>query len=296
MSSTFKNNFSWSNNRRDIEKNELPYPNGKFNESITQTQKDILWQVSDNNDRLDKIISNIERIKETVENMWWESMRETLIHDLNINTVNELRKYILAEGIDKQIIEKLINDIERNSKNIREVAEDYKMLYINWNINMRKSNLRKTIEETENITKFRDTEIKIIYNNVGENIDINFCKWASYAVWGNLLKNAIQAIKNQQKNIIKNKQDTNITITHIETEDKHIITIHNYWFIPTEVQQKDIFKRWISTKSSGIGLDSAKKFIEALKGNIAYTSTEKDWTTFTVSLPKYGKANTTRWI
>jgi len=96
-------------------------------------------------------------------------------------------------------------------------------------------------------------------------------------VTGNMLKNALEASKN----------DETVTIGVKQSSNELIFWVHNKAFIPAEIRYQ-IFKRSFSTKGTGRGLGtySIKLLTENyLKGSVNVESTEKDGTTFSVNIP-----------
>lgn len=97
-------------------------------------------------------------------------------------------------------------------------------------------------------------------------------------VMGNLLKNALEASKEGQK----------ISITYKNTGKECFFSVNNETEMPEEVKLQ-LFKRYFSTKANkdrGLGTYSVKLLTEKyLKGEISFTSSQEDGTTFTVKLP-----------
>jgi len=96
-------------------------------------------------------------------------------------------------------------------------------------------------------------------------------------VTGNMLKNALEASKN----------DEIVTIGVKQTSNELIFWVHNKAFIPDEIRYQ-IFKRSFSTKGTGRGLGtySIKLLTENyLKGSVNVESIENAGTTFSVSIP-----------
>ncbi len=109
------------------------------------------------------------------------------------------------------------------------------------------------------------------------------CVWANrnllLRVLGNLLKNALEATR----------PGGTVTVTAEAVEGGRVrFGIHNARAMPPEVQAQ-VFQRSFSTKGDpgrGLGTFSAKLLTERyLRGEIGFTSTEAEGTTFTVTLP-----------
>jgi two-component system, NtrC family, nitrogen regulation sensor histidine kinase NtrY len=97
---------------------------------------------------------------------------------------------------------------------------------------------------------------------------------------GNIIKNAAQAIPEEQEGFI--------SIEASENTESIIIVVKDNGSGMTEEQAADIFKPYFSTKISGmgLGLPIVKSMIESGGGNISFHSVYGEGTTFTILLPK----------
>lgn len=98
-------------------------------------------------------------------------------------------------------------------------------------------------------------------------------------IFNNLVKNALQAIPENKEGKI------DITLSRQE-ETAQIIVKDNGKGIDEETKDK-IFQPNFTTKNSGMGLGLAisQKMINNAGGQISFTSTEGEGTTFTISIP-----------
>jgi sensor histidine kinase regulating citrate/malate metabolism len=118
---------------------------------------------------------------------------------------------------------------------------------------------------------------KILKASAIPDIEIETDRTILNRVTGNMLKNALEASKN----------DETVTIGVKQSSNELIFWVHNKAFIPAEIRYQ-IFKRSFSTKGTGRGLGtySIKLLTENyLKGSVNVESTEKDGTTFSVNIP-----------
>lgn len=93
----------------------------------------------------------------------------------------------------------------------------------------------------------------------------------------NMVKNAMEAIP----------KGDHIVLKAVDIRDGIRFSVHNNTFIPYDIQMQ-IFQRSYSTKGDnrGVGTYSMKLLGEKyLKGNVGFTSTEKEGTTFFIDLP-----------
>jgi len=111
-------------------------------------------------------------------------------------------------------------------------------------------------------------------------IDANLDKTQLIRIVTNLVKNASQAVKQEENPLIE-------VIVSSENENVKIVISDNGKGISKEVEDL-IFKHKFTTKSSGMGLGLGiiKNIIEAYNGTITFKSKEGIGTVFTVILPK----------
>ncbi len=123
------------------------------------------------------------------------------------------------------------------------------------------------------------SENYLIFEAQKQEIIMHLDKTQLIRIVTNLVKNAIQAIKESEKPIVK--------VSVFKTETEVIITVFdNGKGIPKEFKEK-IFEPKFTTKSSGmgLGLPMIKNIIQAYKGSISFISNPNEGTTFTVKLP-----------
>jgi nitrogen fixation/metabolism regulation signal transduction histidine kinase len=96
----------------------------------------------------------------------------------------------------------------------------------------------------------------------------------------NLVKNAIQAIPDQQ-------ETKSIVVRVIQNQKNILITVKDNGIGIKETDQSRIFEPKFTTKNSGMGLGLSiiKNIIENYKGSITFETQYGQGTTFTVSLP-----------
>ena len=116
-------------------------------------------------------------------------------------------------------------------------------------------------------------------NYLSDDIIINTDSTLIVRSIGNVVKNALEAIKKRE----------NVTVFAEEKNDLILFKINNDGVIPDDIQLQ-IFQRSFSTKADigrGIGTYSVKLIVEQyLKGKVYFTSNQKEQTTFTIEIPK----------
>lgn len=125
------------------------------------------------------------------------------------------------------------------------------------------------------------SEDYILYSSTEKEIFANLDKTQLIRIVTNLVKNAIQAMKPEEKN-------PKVSVKVILEENNIKITVSDNGKGIKEENKKLIFEPKFTTKTSGMGLGLAmvKKIIEAYNGTIYFSSTEGIGTIFTVIIPK----------
>jgi hypothetical protein len=98
-------------------------------------------------------------------------------------------------------------------------------------------------------------------------------------LWSNILKNAVEAID----------ENGTIEVNYAEKGDYHSVTIRNNGpKIPQEVLD-NMFKKFYTTKQkqrgTGLGLSIVRRIVNDHNGQI-YVTSDDEWTTFEILLPK----------
>ncbi|RMB63540.1 GHKL domain-containing protein [Dokdonia sinensis] len=113
-----------------------------------------------------------------------------------------------------------------------------------------------------------------------EEIMATFDRTQLIRVVTNLVKNAVQATKDIEQ--------PKILVEVAQNSDSVIISVNDNGLGITEENKSKIFEPKFTTKSSGMGLGLAmvKNIVETYGGNITFTASPEDGTTFTVIFPK----------
>jgi len=118
---------------------------------------------------------------------------------------------------------------------------------------------------------------RIRINSNTENVTIHSDRALLSRVLGNMVKNALEAV---------NQQET-VKIGCLNMGGGVLFWVHNPTFMPRDVQLQ-VFQRSFSTKGAGrgIGTYSIKLLGERyLKGRVDFTTSEEKGTTFEIRLP-----------
>ena len=219
------------------------------------------------------------------ENAWREMARQ-VAHEiknpltpmrLNIEYLQMLwdRKDPKFEENFKETLSSLLEQIDTLSK-IATAFSDYAKLPENTPTTF------DIVEMLKNTIKLYDVE-KNIAISLSYNGNNDFTMFADKnnlgRVFGNILKNAIQAIGN--------KKDGSISVTLNKLEDNYKIEFADNGCGIKEEDKKKIFFPNFTTKSSGmgVGLSVAHDIIQGMGGNISFISEEGKGTVFIIDIP-----------
>jgi signal transduction histidine kinase len=212
-----------------------------------------------------------------------EVMERIFFHDI-MNIVSNIREFI--ETMEKTNHKKAKEYNRRIYKNVIRLAEEIEghriltaaernELYCNIT-KIDSIKLIKTIAGIWEGNKLAN-ELNIKLSSNSEKVIFTSDKTILSRILSNMVKNALEAC---------NPGDT-VTIGCRKNGGKIEFWVHNQTYIPREVQLR-IFQRSFSTKGTGRGLGtySMKLLSERyLKGNVFFTTSLEDGTTFTVSCP-----------
>ena len=174
----------------------------------------------------------------------------------------------------KETINSLLEQIETLSK-IATAFSDYAKLPENVSTTFDLAELLKSTIKLYDVEK--NISITLVYN---ENDN-----WSLYAdknnigrVMGNIIKNAIQAI---------GSKTGHIEVTLIKLGDRYKISVEDNGCGIKEEDKKKVFFPNFTTKSSGmgVGLSVSQDIMQAMGGNISFTSKVGIGTVFTIDIP-----------
>ncbi len=188
--------------------------------------------------------------------------------------IDENKKYIknlyyFANILTEQILsQQLLNDAEQNNLTLNYIT----LHSIDF--------LKNIINHYEDELKSKN--IKILIDPNSESIDFITDKTILSRIIDNMIKNALEAVV----------RDSIIKIGCIVGENKLKFWVNNQGYIPQKVQFQ-IFQRTFSTKgpNRGLGTYSMKLLSSYLNGNVNFTTSEENGTTFEISVPLNPKSS-----
>jgi nitrogen fixation/metabolism regulation signal transduction histidine kinase len=134
------------------------------------------------------------------------------------------------------------------------------------------------------VTLFRTTTSgEIVFNCTTANDWIKADKEQLLRVFNNLIKNALQAIPDEQLG--------QVLITLNEEDNCLVVQITDNGMGISEDQKRMIFVPNFTTKTSGMGLGLAmvKNILETMQASISFHSVEHEGTTFEIRFPRKNK-------
>jgi len=264
---------------------------GKKNDPIIWDNKDEIGELVERyNHMIKELEDSSKKLARSQRESAWREMAKQVAHEIkNPLTPMKLNIQLLervvntnpekAQKMVKRVAKTLIEQIDSLAHIASEFSNFAKMPTANnaeLNFNELVTNAYSLFREEENVQVFlemTDKECTVFAD-----------KTQIMRVLNNLLKNAIQAIPDDQPGIIKVQLAATSTAAILKVED-------NGCGIP-ESQEDDIFTPNFTTKSSGtgIGLAMSKTIVEMAKGDIYFKSVEGQGTTFYVEMPLFIKS------
>ena len=242
------------------------------------------------NNPINFVQSNVGPLKRDVDEIL-ELLSQLADIDENkdlLEQVNHLKSQYVKLDVEylKKEIQQLLNGIEDGSKRTAEIVKGLRVFsrmdrseLISADIN---ECLNSTLVVMKNMTKAEVT----LNVELGENIPKTFCYPGKLSqVFMNLVTNAVQATRLPDRQPI----DRVINVRSYFKDNKICVEIQdNGKGIPTEIQDK-IFEPFFTTKDvgegTGLGLGIVDGIIGEHNGQLSFTSSATDGTTFLITLP-----------
>lgn len=233
------------------------------------------------------IFNNIDFYAVSLQDIGNEKRRQIFerlfFHDL-LNTVNSLTLSLNLLDISKDENEKIeyIKKLNYYTRTITEQIQSQQILNAAETNNLTiASNKFNSIDFLSEMVKYYEDQlnsrqIKIQIDPKSENIEIETDKIILKRIILNIIKNAFEAIN----------KDGKIIVGCVLIQNGVKIWVNNPGYIPREIQYQ-IFQRTFSTKGTnrGLGTYSMKLLSSYLNGNVTFTTSEENGTTFEVYFP-----------
>ena len=263
--------------------------------SLGGKNEEIEWNSDDEIGDLIKIYNRLIKELEISANNLMRSERETAWREMARQVAHEIKNPLTPMKLNIQFLQMAWDekdpDINKKLKNItNSLLEQIDILSNIATAFSDYAKLPKNNIETFNIKELIINTINLYDNNQNINIEfkeenasdyiINSDKNNLGIVFGNIIKNAIQAIGK--------KEDGNILIKIKDVKDSYNIEISDNGCGIDEDTKKKIFMPNFTTKSSGmgVGLSIVYDILETLNGKISFESQVGEGTTFIIEIKK----------
>ncbi len=261
----------------------------KPNEKIDYESHDEIGElVSEYNRMVEELEVNAEKLAQSEREMAWREMAKQIAHEIkNPLTPMKLKVQYLKRAWDDQVnnfdvrIKHFAASMIQQINALSDIASAFSNFAKMPKARNSKLDLRHQVEaaarlfeHTENI----DFQMKV---SAKEPVYVFADRDQLSSVFSNLIKNAIQAIPQERKGLIR------IEIT--KNADHAIVKVtDNGNGIPEEMKNK-LFRPSFTTKSGGMGMGLAicKKIIEDLGGTISYETKPQKGARFIVEMPLF---------
>jgi signal transduction histidine kinase len=257
-----------------------------LNQAIEWESNDEIGElVKEYNRTLNELVKNAELLARSERESAWREMAKQVAHEIK-NPLTPMKLHV-------QMLERSYNDgaedigerIERTAKALVEqidtlsnIATEFSSFAEMPKAEIEEVDLRELLQSCTSLHQETDGTMIHFDDRVGDIVKIHADGKQMLRVLNNLIKNAIQAIPENQEGRIDIKLEREKSCFLISIKD-------NGTGIPTKVQER-IFAPNFTTKSSGMGLGLAmvKNIIEGLGGEIWFETKERLGTTFFVRL------------
>ncbi len=250
----------------------------------------------DKNDEIGELVERYNQmIKELEENTkkLARSQRESAWREMAKQVAHEIKNPLTPMKLNIQLLERVVNTnpekaqkmVKRVSKTLIEQIDSLALIASEFSsfakmpiANNKQLNLNELVQNAYNLFK-EEENVQFSLDLTDEACRIFADKTQIMRVLNNLLKNAVQAIPEDQSGILGLSLQIRAKKAIIQVSDNGI-------GIPVE-QEEDIFVPNFTTKSSGtgIGLAMSKTIVEMAKGNIYFESKVGKGSDFFVELP-----------
>lgn len=205
----------------------------------------------------------------------------TPISIIDLNT-NLLKKYFDKNISDNELKQKADNfytAIQKSIYLLNEITNNLSAFSKDYQLNLKKENIDKEIDTVINMLseKAKEKEVEIIKTNESGISEINIDKTMFSRALLNLIKNAIEA----------SKQNGKISLEILKIKDYLLIKIEDNGIGIQEENQNKLFTPFFTTKQTGtgIGLYESRKIIQAHSGDLKLISTGDMGSIFGIFLP-----------
>ncbi len=262
---------------------------GRSNEKISWARDDEIGSlISEYNRMVDELAVSADLLARSERETAWREMARQVAHEIK-NPLTPMK--LNVQYLEKAWKEKLPDweqRLERFTKTMVEQIDNMSVIAREFSdFAQMPAGKNDRIELGQFVVEV--TDLYNVYENLEIRLNLPVDEGPMYVhadrkqllrVFNNLIKNAIQAY---------DKNETAILDVSCEAEGNHYkITITDYGCGIPENQKESIFSPYFTTKAKGmgLGLSMVKNIIESMKGNIVFSSTEGEGSSFVFWIPK----------
>ena len=254
-------------------------------------EDEIGWLVKDYNRLVDDLEISAEQLARSERESAWKELAQQVAHEIKNPltpmklSTQQLQRRLHEGRLDEEQLEKYARMMIGQIDSLTEIASSFSSLAKIHQGNGQAENLLEIVKTA--VTTFEDEEechIELSHATP-DNVPVWIDKEQLLRVFNNLIKNAIQAKKEDCRQHIEIK-------LYRETEKQWSVSITDYGKGMTEEEQKHAFSPHFTTKSagSGLGLAIVRNILSDWGGSIRLESVPGEHTTFYLQLPEYVKA------
>jgi two-component system, NtrC family, nitrogen regulation sensor histidine kinase NtrY len=259
---------------------------GKTNEEIEWNYKDEIGElVQQYNKMVRQLEQSAEALAKSEREGAWREMARQVAHEIkNPLTPMKLSIQYLQKAINnnqsnvKELTSNVANTLIEQIDHLSKIAADFSRFANIGNKNVEVLDLHQVLSSLVGLYS-ADPKVKLEWDKVQLPLKMKADKTHMNRLFTNLLTNAVDACANEEKCLIKIKEEANDGHVLIQVKD-------NGEGIPEETRSK-IFVPNFTTKTSGTGLGLAmcKSIVEQAGGDIWFETETDKGTTFFVQLP-----------
>lgn len=264
-----------------LQKTVLGNKNSKI--EIKGTSSEIETLVNAYNRMVDELDESAKKLAKTEREGAWREMAKQVAHEIKnpltpmrLTVQNFQRKFNPDDPDNKEKLKEFSEILIDQIDTLTSIASAFS------NFAKMPAQNKETLNVVEVVKNATDLFAKpyINFHSDKNKIIAKLDKTQLIRIVTNLIKNAIQAMENQQ--------NPKIDVSVSEKKDKVIIKVSDNGKGIKTAHKDQIFEPKFTTKSSGmgLGLPMIKNIINAYKGTIMFQSEQGKGTTFLVELPK----------
>ena len=254
---------------------------GKKNESIEWDNKDEIGNlIIEYNRMILELSESAERLAKSERESAWREMAKQVAHEIkNPLTPLRLNAQLIQRAYDEknpqfdEKFKKFTSMLIEQVDTLAQIANEFSNFAVMPKPKLTKVKLSEVIKNA--VTLFRTTtSSEITFNHLTDNDIIDADKEQLLRVFNNLIKNALQAINDENNGHI---------IINLKNEENFILVqIIDNGIGMNDEQKKMIFVPNFTTKTGGMGLGLAmvKNILENIHSSISFSSVENEGTVF----------------